>query len=137
MQMLLALAVSLPLAFAGTPRADRFDLDCHGRVMQEPSEPEHDIDFGLRVDLAQRFWCWSDCVAVRSVSVTGPDRILLINNPPPGKRGPMGVFWSIMSYDRRSGDFSFEIRNAQPAYHLLQTGHCEERPFTGIPRNGA
>lgn len=130
--MRIGLAVALVLVASPAIAADQFDLKCKGTRQIGINEPAKPLEYGLRINLATKQWCWDHCEEVYPIQEVRADRIVLRDVVEDTLRKRITDKNII---NRQTGDHSVILIEIRPYQTFLETkGYCEPGPFTGFPK---
>lgn len=129
-----AAAIVCVLAFVGSSgmaAADQFDLECTGVKSEAVDGAPTPHQFGVRVNLTAKKWCWDHCERVFDIHAVHPDRIVLTDDRSDNIRTRRT---STTEVSRITGDFRLLSIILRPvAIYRKIEGACTKVPFSGFP----
>ncbi|MCZ8195878.1 MAG: hypothetical protein O9253_02285 [Aquidulcibacter sp.] len=121
------------LVFVSSPSfAQSFDLVCQGTRQTEVNGPESPHNYGFRIDLSAKRWCWDHCERTFSMHEIAPERLVLLSEQK--QSGSNRTFMS-NEINRLTGEHEMvSISTGLGGSYFRIVGRCERRPFSGFPK---
>ena len=130
--MRIGLGMALALMASPAMAADQFDLKCKGTRQIGINKPAEPLEYGLRINLATKQWCWDHCEEVYSIQEVRADRIVLkdiVEDTSIKQKTSKNIV------NRQTGAHDVILIEIRPYQSFAETkGHCEPAPFTGFPK---
>lgn len=127
--ILTALIALLP---AQAIASEQFNLVCKGARVTDIEGQAKPFDFTLRIDIAAKQWCWTECDQILNIANVFPDRIVFMDVDEDTFRRKNR---STAEVSRVTGVYKALWIQIRPFPTYLKTdAQCVRSDFTGFPK---